>query len=111
MKLFYKNRKLGKSVNSLTDIAKNYGTHAKKVNQRIKALNAAPTLDTMRKIPAANCHELVGELKGKLAVDISGNHRIIFEPNYNPLPERNDGGLDWTRVLEIIIIDIGEDYH
>ena len=111
MKLFYKNKKLEKSVNSLTNIAKNYGTHAKKVNQRIQELNAAPTLDTMRNIPAANCHELVGNLKGKLAVDISGNHRIIIEPNYNPLPVTEDGGLDWTGVLEIIIIDIGEDYH
>ena len=65
----------------------------------------------MRNIPAANCHELEGNLKGKLAVDISGNHRIIFEPNYNPIPEKDNGGLDWSKVSEILILEIGEDYH
>lgn len=111
MKLFYKNKKLEKSVVSTTNIKMNYGTRAKKVNQRLQELKAAPTLQTMRNIPSANCHELEGYLKGQLAIDISGNHRIIFEPNYNPLPVKEDGGLDWTKVSEITIIDIGEDYH
>ncbi len=45
------------------------------------------------------------------AVDISGNHRIIFKPDHNPPPEKEDGGLDWSRVTDITIIAIGEDYH
>lgn len=111
MKLEYKSNKLAKSVVSLSAIAANYGTRAKLVKQRISELQAAPTLETMRNIPAANCHELKGNLAGKLAVDVSGNHRIIFEPDHNPPPTNVDGGLDWLQVTNIIILDIGKDYH
>ena len=111
MKLHYKNRKLEKSMASLSVIAATYGTRAKLVNQRKNELTAAATLETMRNITAANCHELKHNLKGKLAVDISGNHRIIFEPYHDPIPEKEDGGLDWLNVTEILIIAIGEDYH
>ena len=111
MKLAYKNRKLEKSVATLTVIGANYGIRAKLVNQRKNELEAASTLETMRNIPAANCHELKGNLKGKLAVDISGNHRIIFVPNHDPIPTKEDGGLDWKQVTDILILAIGEDYH
>lgn len=111
MNLHYKNNKLQKSVASLSAIAATYGTRAKLVNQRKNELQAATTLETMRNLPAANCHELKGNLKGKLAVDISGNHRIIFEPNHDPIPTKADGGLDWQQITEITILAIGEDYH
>lgn len=111
MKLDYKNRKLEKSVATLLAIATNYGTMAKLVNQRKNELEAASTLETMKSLPAANCHELKGKLKGKLAVDISGNHRIIFEPNHCPIPTKEDGGLDWKQVTSILILAIGVDYH
>jgi plasmid maintenance system killer protein len=110
MKLNYKNKKLAKTVASLRDIAATYGTRAKLVILRKSDLEAAPNLETMRSL-GGDCHELVGNLKGKLAVSISGNHRIIFEPANEPLPVKVDGGLDWTKVTEITIIDIGEDYH
>lgn len=111
MKLDFKNRKLEKSVATLSAIAANYGTRAKLVNQRKNELQAASNLETMKNIPAANCHELKGNMKGKLAVDISGNHRIIFEPNHDPIPVKEDGGLDWKQVTDILILAIGEDYH
>jgi proteic killer suppression protein len=111
MNISYSSNKLGKSVASLSVIKATYGTRAKLVNQRKNELQAAPTLQTMRNIPAANCHELSGNLNGKLAVDISGNHRIILEPNHDPLPLKEDGGLDWTQVTDITIVAIGEDYH
>ena len=96
---------------SLSAIKATYGTRAKLVNQRKSELQAAPSLETIRAIAAANCHELTGELNGKLAVDISANHRIIFEPNHSPAPIKEDGGLDWTLVTDITILDIGKDYH
>lgn len=111
MNISYKPRKLEKTVASLTVIKANYGTRAKLVNQRKSELDAAKNLHTMRSLPKANCHALTGNLEGKFAVDISENHRIIFEPNHNPLPLKPDGGLDWALVTDITIIAIGEDYH
>ncbi|WP_394335756.1 hypothetical protein [Flavobacterium cyanobacteriorum] len=64
----------------------------------------------MRTIPAARCHELTGDRKGELAVDVSGNYRMIFEPRHNPIPKEEDGGLNWEEVTKIQINEI-EDYH
>ena len=111
MNISYKNRKLEKSVASLSVIKATYGTRAKLVNQRKNELEAATSLQIMRAIPAANCHVLTGNLDGKLAVDISGNYRIIFEPNHNPIPLLIDGGLNWSLVTDIKVLAIGEDYH
>lgn len=111
MKIEYQHKKLWKTTADLRSISKNYGTMAKKVIQRLKEMEASPTLEVLGKIPAARCHQLVGDLAGHLAVDVSGNHRIIFKPDHDPPPEKEDGGLDWSQVTAIIIVAIGEDYH
>lgn len=111
MNISYKSNKLGKSVASPKDIMKYYGTRAKLVNRRIEELKAAATLEAMRTLPQANCHELSGDRKGEFAVDISANHRIIFEPDHDPIPQTEDGGINWTQITDITILAIGEDYH
>lgn len=110
MQISFKSRKLEKSLTEPREISKTYGVMAKKVNQRIKDLLAASTLAVMKTIPAANCHELKGDRDGQLAVDISGNWRIIFEPDHDPVPAKSDGGLDWDAVTQIKILEV-EDYH
>lgn len=91
-------------------MAKSFGQLARKVNQRLKDLTDADTLAIMRAIPAARCHELTGDRKDELAVDVSGNYRMIFEPNHDPKPKKVDGGLNWEEVTKIQINEI-EDYH
>lgn len=83
---------------------------ARKVNQRLKELTDADNLAIMRTIHAARCHELTGDRKGELAVDISDNYRIIFEPHHDPLPKKDAGGLKWEEVTKIQINEI-KDYH
>ena len=89
---------------------KHYGQLARKINQRLKQLEAADNLAIMKTLPAARCHELKGNYKGCLAVDISGNYRIIFEPDHDPIPENASGGLDWEAVTIIEVQEI-TDYH
>jgi proteic killer suppression protein len=45
-----------------------------------------------------------------LALDLDHPCRLIFAPAHNPLPLKEDGGLDWTAVTAIEIHEI-EDYH
>lgn len=110
MEISYKNRKLEKKLTAPKEIVKFFGKLARKVNQRIKDLTDADNLAIMRTLPAANCHELKGDHKGELAVDVSENYRIIFEPNHAPIPKKDDGGLNWEEVSKIQINKI-EDYH
>ena len=110
MEISYKNNKLEKQLTDPKKMKKAFGVMAKKVNQRMKELKSAENLETMRFLPAARCHELSGDMKGELAVDVSGNYRLIFEPDHNPTPVKDEGGLDWQQVTKIRMITV-EDYH
>jgi len=110
MQISYKSNKLEKSLTIPKEIARIYGNMAKKVNQRMKEFTASKNLAVLKTLPGPNCHELTGERKGKLAVDISGNWRIIFEPDHDPLPLKPDGGLDWQNVTSVKILEV-TDYH
>jgi proteic killer suppression protein len=78
--------------------------------QRLNELEAAEDLRDMQYLPAAGCHELTQNRKGQLAVDLVYPKRLVFEPDHDPLPRKPDGGLDWTRVTSIVILEI-VDYH
>jgi len=53
---------------------------------------------------------LTGDRKGTLAVDLDHPYRLIFEPANDPVPRKPDGGLDWTKITVIRILEL-RDYH
>ena len=89
---------------------KAFGTMAKKVNQRMKELSASANIEVLKTIPAANCHELKGNRKGQFAIDISGNYRLIFVPDHDPIPVKEDKSIDCIKITDIQVIGT-EDYH
>ena len=110
MELSFSSNRLKKQLTNPKEMAKAFGTIARKVDQRIEDFKAASTLEDMAKIPGARCHELKGVRNGELAVDLSANFRLIFKPNHNPIPTKDDGGLNWREVTAIKILEV-EDYH
>lgn len=110
MKINFNSNKLEKQLTIPKEMQKAFGEMAKKVSQRMKELKAADNLAVMRTIPAAKCHELRQDRKGQLAVSISGNYRIIFIPDHEPIPNKEDGGMDWDSITIIEVIEV-EDYH
>lgn len=79
------------------------------IRRRLDELRAAETLAVMRTLPAARCHELRGDRKGQLSVDLDHPYRLLFEAD-EPVPTREDGGLDWNRVVAIVVLGV-EDTH
>lgn len=110
MEISYRSNRLEKQLTQPRELAKTFGQLARKVSQRHEELKSADTLSIMKLFPAAACHELSGDRKGTLAVKVSGNYRLIFEPNHNPTPRKEDGGLDWGAITAITILEV-EDYH
>ena len=86
MEISYKSRKLEKQLTDPNEMVKSFGRLVRRVNQRLKDLTDADNLAIMRTIPSARCHELTGNRKGELALDVSGNYRMIFEPLHDPIP-------------------------
>ena len=76
---------------------------------RLASLRAAPTLADMRGVPG-NCHRLTADRAGEFAVALRGPYRLIFEPDHDPVPRLDDGGVDTTRVTDIRIKEVN-DYH
>jgi proteic killer suppression protein len=110
LEIRYRSRRLEKQLTDSKAMIKSFGLLARKINQRIKDLAGAENLAVMRAIPAARCHELAADRKGELAVDVSENFRLTFQPDHAPVPQKNDGGLNWEEVTRIQINAI-EDYH
>ena len=104
-------RKLAKICNSERVMRAKLGARsAEKLQQRLAELRAAPDLEAMKSLPGARCHELSGDRKGQLAVDLAHPKRLILVPDHEPPPTKQDGGLDWRRVTRIFVVEI-VDYH
>ncbi len=55
-------------------------------------------------------HQLTGPLKNNFAVDLVHPFRLVFRPDHNPIPRKDDGGIDLEAVTAIEIIEL-IDYH
>jgi len=111
MNILFKNRRLEKLCNNFNKLVKKYGNkRAKIIIRRLSELKAMENLGVARKLPQLRCHELKGDRKGELAVDLDHPYRLIFTVAQEPIPVKDDGGLDWEKVHSIKILEI-EDYH
>ncbi len=111
MEVSFSSWKMQKICNSPKEMQAKYGPRmARILQQRLSELTAADTLDDVRQLPAARCHELSGARKGQLAVDLVHPKRLIFRADHDPVPAKPDGGLDWTKVTRVLVIEV-VDYH
>lgn len=110
MEVLFSDERTARQLSNRTVLVTTYGdVLARRITQRLQELSAADALDDMRKLPG-KCHELVADRDGHLAVRLDKRSRLIFKPADNPAPAKPDGGLDWTAVTAIVVIEI-VDYH
>jgi proteic killer suppression protein len=109
--IFFKSNKLAKVLNEEARLKKEYGAkNGKQIRLRLAVLAAAPTLADVPTQPPDRCHQLKADRKGCFAVDAEHPFRIVFEPNHDPMPLKEDGGVDLRKVTAITILEI-VDYH
>lgn len=82
---------------------------ATKIVIRINALESAATLEDLRHL-AGNYHELHGDRAGQIAVTLTRNLRLVFTPTKQPPPTKADGGMDWSAVTAVTLLEV-TDYH
>lgn len=104
MDIEFATKRLERLCNSSAEIVKKLGEHrAKRLRLRLDQLRAAENLEVMRDLPG-RCHELTGDLKGTLSLDLDGPYRLLFEPLAESSPSK--GGLDWSQVTAIRILKV-----
>lgn len=77
------------------------------LRRRLDQLKAAPSLIEMRNLPG-RCHELIGDRAGQLSLDLVHPMRLIFEPAEDTRPMNSGGGLDWSQVKIVRILEIAD---
>lgn len=111
MNIAFSTNSLEKIFNTERKLVTEYGAEiAKKIKRRMAVLHAADCLEQVPVKPPERRHELSGKLKGAFAVDLKPPHRLIFKPQQNPVPLKDDGGINLRKVTAITILRV-EDYH
>lgn len=111
MDIRFTNSKLQKVLCSEKEIIRQYGQkNGRKIKNRMAVLRSAPTLAQVPTSPPFRCHLLRDDLRGCFAVVIEHPFRLIFRPANNPVPKKDDGGIDLAAVTAIEILDV-RDYH
>lgn len=111
MDISFSTSKLAKIFNDGERLIRVYGSpNAKKIVNRMALLKASRCLDDVPSVPPCRCHPLHHNREGQFSVDLAHPFRLIFVPNHNPLPQKEDGDIDLKQVMAITIIEV-EDYH
>ncbi|RDV37757.1 killer suppression protein HigA [Bradymonadaceae bacterium TMQ3] len=108
MNIFFENEKLRQICENDAQMKKKLGTKAaKKLKRRLADLMAA---DSVTDLVAGRPHPLKQDRLGQFALDLDGGKRLIFEAAHEPIPLTADDAIDWSKVKNIRIVEIG-DYH
>ena len=111
MDIAFRTNKLQKTLNSQSALRKSYGDNlARSLMIRLAVLRNARTLALVPTTKPERRHLLKGKRKGQFAVDLDRSFRLVFEPNHDPVPRSEDGGIDIERVTAITITEV-TDYH
>ncbi len=80
--------------------------NAGKIRQRLAELHAAETLSDVSTLPAIQRALTSVNGNGPLAVEITPQCRLVFEPVYQPLPQEAEARTDFARVTKVRILDV-----
>ena len=110
MQISFGKRRLQKTCEEHRALQREHGAAcAKRVASRLADLEAASSLEDFRHLPGG-CHELDGDRDGQLALKLPDGKRLVIRPTADQLPVTDDGGLDWSAVESVEIVEI-VDYH
>ncbi len=106
MEIAFAGKRMEKTCNESVSMVREYGPEcAKKLKLRLTQLSAAVTLEDLRNA-SGRCHELTGNRSHQLSLDLQGPYRLIFEPADHEGTAKDDGGIDWSLVHAVVIIEV-----
>lgn len=110
MDILFSESKLAKLCNDDARLVRVHGPRrAALIRARLDALRIATSLEMLRHLPG-RLHELKGDRKGQLSLDLDHPYRLILRPLGEPPSVRDDGGLNWAAVTGVVVLGV-EDTH
>lgn len=106
MDIFFHHGRLKKECDDFKRLQRVHGVQrSKSIRRRLDALAAAAVLEDLRHLPG-QLHELKGDRQGQLSLDLDGPYRLIITPGNDPVPQRAEGGMDWSQITSVIVLGI-----
>ena len=78
--------------------------------KRMAMLRRAAHLAMVPRDRPERCHQLRGNRDEQFAVDLVNLQRLVFVPNHDQIPRKDDNGIDLKQVTAIKILEV-VDYH
>ena len=111
VQISFRTRRLARTFNSASSLTRRHGDRmARTIQMRLAVLKNARTLSQVPTTPPDRRHMLRGDRSGQYAVDLVHPYRLVFVPDHDPIPRREDGGVNLDEVTAITIIEV-VDYH
>ena len=83
-------------------------TMARRIGRLLHQLEAAETLQELATLPQVRCHELRADRAEQISFDLVHPLRLLAEVAADPIPRKPDGGLDWSRITALVIIEVAD---
>ena len=107
----FASRRLQQAFNSGKELNRQYGQRmARIIMTRMAVLDGAVNLAMVPVQRPVRRHQLSQDRDEQFAVDLVHPKRLVFEPNHDPIPRLEDGGIDLEAVTAIRIMEV-VDYH
>lgn len=107
MDISFESQQDAELYNDTKALARKFGAEqAKRIRKRLDQLFAAERLSVFAGGAFGRCHELKADRKGQLTLDLKHPFRLCFVPANEPIPTKDDGGLDWDKVTAVRIVGV-----
>ena len=80
------------------------------IRRRLDELRAATTLSEISHLPPPRMHQLKGEWQGQISLDLDHPYRLLVTVANDPVPKKDNGSLNLSKVTAVMILGI-EDTH
>lgn len=107
LELAFANKSLRELCESKAQADRHLGPRvAQRLRRRLSDLRAATNV---KDLVAGRPRELTGGRRGRMAVQLSSDSRLVFCANHAVLPVLATGDVDWSKVSRVKILSIGRD--
>lgn len=107
MKVSFNNKKLAKLLNSEKHTLRKYGAdNGRRILLRLSQLAAVENLQQLATFPQIRLHQLTGNRNEQFSIDVKHPYRLLVIANHEENPRKPDGGLDWSAITSITVIEI-----
>jgi plasmid maintenance system killer protein len=112
MELFFATKKLAKLLNSQKETLRAYGhDNGKRILLRLQQMAAASNLAELAHLPQTRVHELKADRDEQISVDVKHPYRLLLVQSHDETPRKEDGGLDWSRITKVTVVEIADTHR